>query len=1059
VAALLVLGGLLLGAPMSAQADATTYKLPDTSPVSVDAACTAPSTPSANSWNSDQAPPGATTDLASCAGTSSTAMTIKLDGFDFSSIPSGSQIDGIEVHVNDISTPTSQSGTQKWAIALSWDGGTSVTAENTAAPDITTTALDGIEQYFTDTTSAPASTDQGSATTWGRTWSTSELSSTNFVVRITHSNSSTSSRTARFDIVEVKIFYTPPVTISGNAYTDESTTVWSGCPGTNVIALSVNGGAKTSANCDAAGFFTFSQLLTGANQVLTLFLDTAGGDKGVLYTKNNDTTTNITGLTLRKNRVWIQSESTQSITNANINTYDKTQDTDIPAASDGTALTVDAGVEVHVNTGDTFAPGGNVTAPNLHVKGTYSGVAETLTLNGSGTGACTTEPGTIRPLCIDAGTFTDPSVTKFSGTSASSIEATTYTTLQLQPSGAGNPTYTLLGGTLTTDSDLVIGDSTNAVTVDWETNDPAITVKGNLTLNSPSTWTKSSTATLTLSPTGTKTWTDSNGTKQDVGTVSISGGASTPVINLGSSAKATSVTIAAAHGLSANGANTLTLTGTGTPLSNSGTFTYSTGTVEYVGNGATVTALSGTGGANGYYNLSLKPGGASAQVFGAGTFAVNNDLVVGNGTNAGATAATNNPAITVTGNATIAANATFTSTSGTLTITGNYSNSGTFTHNAGTVTFNAGDAGNTLGGTMTGTSKFNNLTFNNAAGAWSFGAAAGEVANDLTITAGTVTAPSTTLTVTGNYSNSGTFTHNSGTVTFNAGDAGNTLGGTMTGTSKFNNLTFNNAAGAWSFGAAAGEVANDLTITAGTVTAPSTTLTVTGNYSNSGTFAHNNGLVLFNAGDTGNTLGGTMTGTSKFYDLTFNNAAGAWSFGAAAGEVANDFTITNTETVGNGLTAPSTTLTIGGNFTKVAGKFTHNSGTVELNDSAKISTLTYDAAITFSGLTVSTGSKEVRFDNVWQTNVAGALTINGGSCGTPVLLRSDSAGNQFELNATGGKSVNYADIQDSNAIAAITANDSKSNGNNTNWTITSGACTVSELRGGLELRGGTRIGL
>ncbi|MEI6462258.1 MAG: DUF2341 domain-containing protein [bacterium] len=307
-----------------------------------------------------------------------------------------------------------------------------------------------------------------------------------------------------------------------------------------------------------------------------------------------------------------------------------------------------------------------------------------------------------------------------------------------------------------------------------------------------------------------------------------------------------------------------------------------------------------------FYNLTFNGSG------GAWTFGANNATVANN--------------LTITAG-------TVTAPSTTLTITGSYSNSGTFTHNSGTVLFNSTTTAKTLAGVMTTTSSFYNLTFNGSGGAWSFGANSATVANDFTITLGTLTAPSTTLTITGNYSNSATFTHNSGTVTFNSTTTGKTLVGTMTTTSSFYNLTFNGSGGAWSFAANSATVANNLTITAGTVTAPSTTLTITGSYSNSGTFTHNSGTVLFNATTTGKTLSGTMTTTSSFYNLTFNGSGGAWSFGANSATVANDFTIT----LGT-LTAPSTTLTITGNYSNSA-TFTHNSGTVTFNSTTTGKTL------------------------------------------------------------------------------------------------------------------------
>src|SRR3989344_647778 len=83
------------------------------------------------------------------------------------------------------------------------------------------------------------------------------------------------------------------------------------------------------------------------------------------------------------------------------------------------------------------------------------------------------------------------------------------------------------------------------------------------------------------------------------------------------------------------------------------------------------------------------------------------------------------------------------------------------------------------------------------------------------------------------------------------------------------------------------------------------------------------------------------------------------------------------------------------------------------------------------------------FDNVDQTNVTGTLTIQGGACGTKITLNSDSAGNRFELNATGAVDVDYAKIKDSAAVAALTADNSSDAGNNTGWTINATACTPS----------------
>lgn len=307
----------------------------------------------------------------------------------------------------------------------------------------------------------------------------------------------------------------------------------------------------------------------------------------------------------------------------------------------------------------TASGGGEITVTGAFTVSdnhTFNAGNLTYILAASGTGASS------RPFRTDAGgqntgTFNaDTSTVRYTGSSTTEITDSTYNNLELK--AAGNATHQLPTGTVTVNGNLVVGNATNTTTVDWETNDTTLTVKGGISLVSPSVWTKSSSATLTWSPVGTVTWSDGNATKQDLGTVSISGGTSTPKVNLGSSVSATTIsTVAASHELSLNGGNTLTLTGTtGTPLSVSGTFTASTGTVAYTGN-------------NGAGNTTI----ASVSYY---------DLLVNNASETFAMPATG----TVTGDLTISAG-TFLSSSGTLTIGDDFTNNGTFTHNSGTVAF------------------------------------------------------------------------------------------------------------------------------------------------------------------------------------------------------------------------------------------------------------------------------------------------------------------------------------------------------------------------------------
>src|SRR5690606_27967136 len=100
-----------------------------------------------------------------------------------------------------------------------------------------------------------------------------------------------------------------------------------------------------------------------------------------------------------------------------------------------------------------------------------------------------------------------------------------------------------------------------------------------------------------------------------------------------------------------------------------------------------------------------------------------------------------------------------------VNIAGNWNNNGTYTKANETITF--------TGATAISGSSVN--SFHNVA------------------IAGSLTAPSANMNVSGSWTNNGTFTANGGTVTLN-GSAQQTLGGSSATT--FHNLTLSNAAGA-----------------------------------------------------------------------------------------------------------------------------------------------------------------------------------------------------------------------------------------------------------------------
>ncbi len=107
------------------------------------------------------------------------------------SIPGSAVIQGIELRLN--SKVDSTSGSPRFCVQLSWDGGVTWTATKTSATLSTaeTTYILG-----------------GVVDTWGRTWSASDFNDANFRVRLT-SVASNTSRDFSLDWVAVRVRYQP----------------------------------------------------------------------------------------------------------------------------------------------------------------------------------------------------------------------------------------------------------------------------------------------------------------------------------------------------------------------------------------------------------------------------------------------------------------------------------------------------------------------------------------------------------------------------------------------------------------------------------------------------------------------------------------------------------------------------------------------------------------------------------------------------------------------------------------------------------------------------------
>jgi hypothetical protein len=93
---------------------------------------------------------------------------------------------------------------------------------------------------------------------------------------------------------------------------------------------------------------------------------------------------------------------------------------------------------------------------------------------------------------VVSGTFlAQESLFKYTSATSTIISTTTYYKLELSPSAAGSPIYTIQSGTLTTNDYLYIGDSSNAVTVTASTNNPTLDIIGDFEIQSSATFTAS----------------------------------------------------------------------------------------------------------------------------------------------------------------------------------------------------------------------------------------------------------------------------------------------------------------------------------------------------------------------------------------------------------------------------------------------------------------------------------------------------------------------------------------------------------------------------------------
>jgi hypothetical protein len=408
--------------------------------------------------------------------------------------------------------------------------------------------------------------------------------------------------------------------------------------------------------------------------------------------------------------------------------------------------------------------------------------------------------------------------------------------------------------------------------------------------------------------------------------------------------------------------------------------------------------------------------------------------------------ATNSPTATIITNSLTVRNNVLISSSSVLVASNlNISAGGDWTNNGGTYTpgtnitiFN-GTGTQNINGTAT-SQTFNDVTVLKTAGQTlqAGGSTVSWTIRNLLISTGILSAPSSTVFITGNWTNNSTFTPNSGVVSFTGGGAqsissasnvnenfywmfvnktGNTLstGGTITNINVGKSLriiantftapsTMNVTDSCWQQGGTFNYPVSTFTVGgnwfmtgAGTANQNASTTYVAGNWTyNGGTKNFGTSTVVFN-GTGAQQINGTLI-TQVFYNITVNKTAGTL---LNTGGSLTTITLNNDylQTQGD-FTAP-TTINVSGNWTHNAGTFSPNAGTVNfLGTTSKSITSSALTSENFFNLTLNKTTAGTNVLDVVGTftnlNVDNNLTITLGNLSAPATI--NVAGNWSRAN-------------------------------------------------------------
>lgn len=731
------------------------------------------------------------------------------------------------------------------------------------------------------------------------------------------------------------------ITISGSAKQfDQVTNLTSG-----TVAVAVNGALQSGkTGTISGGTWTIPNVTAFAGDIITVFIQGATDPHKAVAVTKYTTDVDITGMALYENHLTLGSNDHSLITNADIGQYDNSVSGNTGIFNDvstGNALTVCSvtpgcyNARLLVLSGTTYQPsstsGGNVTTRNFQNNGVFIANGNTITVSGSWRNSGNFVAGTSN--VVFSATSTTETIDSTGATS------TAFATVSFG-SGSGSATWQL--------SSALYASSTLAVnfgTLNQNGANP-IGLSGSFAIGASGAFVKG-TATTTFMGTGANTWSDASVSKQDMGTVVVDGTAKT--IAMGSSVKATDVTIGADDILSAGSNYAIEVKGNWT---NNNSFLAQSGAVNFTATSPGKIILPGS---SNFYDISFN-GVGGGWSFATTSISIGNNFSIATGT--------------------------VTLVSGTTTVAGSFTNSGgAFAHNNGTLYLTT-SASKSL---QLGGSSLYDLTFGGS-GSWTMLDTNATSSRTVTITTGTLTLPAGTFAVGGSfYRNGGSFNANSGTLRFFATSPQVVK---LAGTSAAN-LTFDGSGGSWTFGATTATTTGNIRFDAGAVTLPGSSLAVGGSWTvTGGSFVHNNTLVRFTATATGKTID---PGSSSFYDIDFASATGGWT-------LTNNATTTRHASItsaGSFALTSGKTLEVDGTFTNLVGgaSTTWSGSTLYLNSGTTYTLNTKTAGGDAYGTLALGGTTKIK---MWNSSASTAVVP-----ATAYLYSMNHAGVSGELDIWG----------------------------------------------------------